>query len=254
MPAPIDDITKRRVVQQWLSGDSRPKIAIDNNLGEGTVSGIVRDFKIGLDSSEFDSARELALEVRKQGLTMSELSSHVRLYNFIKSSGAAEDKIESFIANVSTYDVSPEKAVEYVNQVFAVSSEQSIPLDQVPNYIKQKLEEKKKIDNQIKEADVTLQSKNISIEAINEHVKLNEKLNEYNLSFEDIDKLLSVLVNTKENEFDGKKIVAKLKKIQRLQNKEERLERHCETLSDQVKKCNNVLPLAQKIVALNIDI
>ena len=141
-----------------------------------------------------------------------------------------------------------------MNQLFAVSREQSIPLDQVPNYIKEKLQEKKKIDEQIKEAEVILQSKNVSIETINEHVKLNEKLNEYNLSFEDIDKLLNVLVNAKENGFDGKKIVAKLKKVKRLQNKEEKLKNHCEVLSEQVKKCNNVLPLAQKIVDLNIDI
>jgi hypothetical protein len=103
-------------------------------------------------------------------------------------------------------------------------------------------------------ADATLQSKNVSIETINEHIRLNQKLNEYNLSFEDIDKLLNVLVNAKENEFDGKKIVEKLKRIKRLQNKEEKLKRHCEILSEQVKKCNNVLPLAQKIRAMNIDI
>jgi hypothetical protein len=85
-------------------------------------------------------------------------------------------------------------------------------------------------------------------------MKLNEKLNEYNLSFQDIDKLLNLLVNAKEHGFDVKKIVAKLKKIQRLQNKEDRLKNHCEILSEQVKECNNVLPLAQKIVAMNIDI
>jgi hypothetical protein len=85
-------------------------------------------------------------------------------------------------------------------------------------------------------------------------MKLNEKLNEYDLSFQDIDKLLNVLVNAKEYGFDGKKIVGKLRSIQGLQNKEEKLKRHCEILSEQVKKCNNVLPLAQKIVALNIDI
>jgi hypothetical protein len=242
MPAPIDEIVKRRVVQQWLAGDSRPKIAIDNNIGEGTVSGIVSEFKIGLDSSEFDSARQLSLEVRKQGLTMSELSSHVRLYNFIKKWGAAEDRIESFITNINSGDVSPEKVVEYVNQLFAVSREQSIPLDQVPHYIEKKLEEKQKIDEQIKQADAILQSKNVNIETINEHVKLNERLNEYNLSFQDIDKLLNVLVNAKDNGFDGKKIVGKLKKIQRLQNKEDRLKHHCEILSAQVKECNNVLP------------
>jgi hypothetical protein len=94
----------------------------------------------------------------------------------------------------------------------------------------------------------------VSIETINEHVKLNEKLNEYNLSFQDIDKLLNVLINAKENGFDVKKIVGKLRKIKRLQNKEEKLKHHCEILSTQVKECNNVLPLARKIRAMNIDI
>jgi hypothetical protein len=37
-----------------------------------------------------------------------------------------------------------------------------------------------------------LQSKNVSIEAIDEHVKLNEKFNEHGLSTQDIDKLLSL--------------------------------------------------------------
>jgi hypothetical protein len=39
-------------------------------------------------------------------------------------------------------------------------------------------------------------------------VKLNEKLNEYNLSFQDIDKLVNVPVNAKDYQFDAKKIVA----------------------------------------------
>ncbi len=187
-------------------------------------------------------------------MNFADLASRTRLYNYFIKSGAAEDKIESFIDNINSSNLSPEKVVEYVNQLSAVSREQSIPLDQVPIYIKQKLEEKKKIDEQIKEADAILQSKNVSIETINEHVKLNEKLNEYNLSFQDIDKLLNVLVNTKENGFDGKKIVGKLRSIQGLEKKKDRLKNHCEVLSEQVKKCNNVLPLAQKIVALNIDI
>jgi hypothetical protein len=46
--------------------DSRPKIAIDNDIGEGTVGSIVNYFKIGLDTSEFDSGRELALQARNK--------------------------------------------------------------------------------------------------------------------------------------------------------------------------------------------
>ena len=101
MPASIDTSIKREVTQQWLSGESRPKIAINNNIGEGTVSGIVGEFKIGLDAAEFDSSRELALAARKQGLNLADLASNFRLHNFIRISGAAEEDIESFIANVS---------------------------------------------------------------------------------------------------------------------------------------------------------
>jgi hypothetical protein len=97
MPAPIEASVKSKVIQQWLAGDSRSKIAIDNNIGEGTVGSIVNYFKIGLDNSEFDSARELALQAKKQGLNLSDLASNFRLHNFIKKSGATLEDIESFV-------------------------------------------------------------------------------------------------------------------------------------------------------------
>ena len=254
MPAPIDEVIKRRVIQEWLSGEARAKIAIDNNIGSGTVSSIVNNYKIGLDNLDLDSFRGLMVEAKKRSMTPNDLASYFRLYNYFRSSGAAEEDIESFIANVSINGASPEKVIELVNQLYNISNTESIPLDRVPNHIQQKLEQKKKIEDDIQQADAVLQSKNVSIETINEHVKLNEKLNEYNLSFQDVEKLVNVLINIKENGFDGKKIVGKLRKIKRLQNKEEKLKHHCEVLAEQVKKCNNVLPLAQKIRDMNIDI
>ena len=47
MPAAINEQTRKQVVQQWVSGDTRDVIAIDNDIGEGTVSGIVNDWKKG---------------------------------------------------------------------------------------------------------------------------------------------------------------------------------------------------------------
>src|SRR5919198_2626238 len=254
MPPSIEPSIKTRVIQQWLSGDPRPKIALDNDIGEGTVGSIINYFKIGLDSGEFDSAREISVAAKKQGLNLSDLASNFRLHNFIKTSGAAEDKIESFIDNINSSNLPPEKVVDLVIQLFNISNTETIPPDQVSNYIREELEQKQKIDEAIKEANDILQSKNVDIETINEYVRLNEKLNEYNLSFQDTDKFLALLINAKDNGFDPKKIVARLKKIQSLENKEERLKHNCEILSEQVKECNNVLPLAQKIRAMNIDI
>ena len=254
MPPLTDQQTRGNVIRQWILGFPRDTIAEQNGIGAGTVSSIVANYKVGLEELDFNSIRQLSVEARQHGWNFADLASHARLYNYLKRSGAAEDKIESFIDNINSGDVSPENIVQYLNQLFAVSKEESIPLDQVPNYIKEKLQEKQKINDDIQQANAELQSKNVNIETINEHMKLNEKLNEYNLSFQDIDKLLNVLENAKENEFDAKKIVEKLKKIKRLQNKEDKLKHHCEVLSEQVNECNNVLPLAQKIVALNIDI
>jgi hypothetical protein len=175
-----------------------------------------------------------------------------RLYNFIKSSGAAEDKIESFIDNINSSNLPPEKVVEYVNQLFAVSKEESIPLDQVPNYIKEKLEEKQKIDDQIKDADAILQSKNVSIETINEHIRLREELKKYRLSTKDIRRLLDLLVAAKNYRYSPGKIVAKLRNIKRLENKENKLKNSCEMLSKQLSKYKEIIPLAQLIWDLHI--
>jgi hypothetical protein len=197
MPAPIEASIKTRVIRQWLAGDSRSKIANDNNVGEGTVGSIINYFKVGLDAAEFDSARELALAAKKQGFNLSELASNFRLHNFIKTSVASEDQIESFISNISSTDMPPEKVIELVNQLHEISRGESISPDQIPNYIKQKLEEKQRIDEQIQQANDLLQSKNVTVEAIDEHINLNEELEKHGLSTGDIHKLLNVLSNAK---------------------------------------------------------
>ena len=47
----VDGIVKRRVIQEWLSGEARDKIAAENGIGAGTVSDIVGNYKIGLTIS-----------------------------------------------------------------------------------------------------------------------------------------------------------------------------------------------------------
>jgi tRNA C32,U32 (ribose-2'-O)-methylase TrmJ len=236
MPAPIDEIIKRRVVQQWLAGDSRSKIAIDNNIGEGTVYSIVNNFKVGLDNSEFNSARELALLAKKQGLTPVNLASSVRLNNYIVKSGAAEDKIESFIDNISSSNLPPEKVIELVNQLHYISKSEPIPIDQVSGYINKKLEEKQKIDEEIKQADAALQNKNVTFEAISEHLKLKEELDRHGVSMQDIDKLLKLLSNAKRYAFDGKEIADKLYNMLELEWKEKELKNKCKKLSRRISK------------------
>ena len=149
MPPPIDGLVKRRVIEKWINGFPRDRIASDLQIGSGTVSNIVSDFKNKLQGSDIDSVRELAADARKQGFTLNDLAAHTRLHNFFHQSGASEEKVELFITNVSTAHVPPERILELVYQLHEISKTQSIPLDQIPSYIERKLEEKQNIDEQI---------------------------------------------------------------------------------------------------------
>jgi hypothetical protein len=258
MPAAINEHTRKQVIHQWVGGDTRNKIAFDNGIGEGTVSSIVNDWKKGLEDSEYESVRELAVHSKKQGLALSDLASQFRFYNFIKKLGANEDQIESFISNCTISSVgvealSPEKIVDLVNQLFNISKSESIAPEQVPEYIQQKLEEKQKLEEQIKEAEAVLQNKNVAIETIEEHIHLNEKLSKYGLSTKDTSKLVNVINNIEQEGFDTKKIVSMVRSIKSLRDIERKLRSNCELLAKRIDRHKDTLPLAERIVAMRIN-
>jgi hypothetical protein len=150
--------------------------------------------------------------------------------------------------------VHPEKIVNCVNQLHDISKSDSIPVQEVPSYIEKKLVEKQKIDEEIQQADSALQSKNVTIEAINEHIKLNEELNKHGLSTQDIERLLNLLLKAKRYRFDGKEIASKLYNVQELEWKEKRLKGKCKKLSKRISEYKDIVPLTGEFAALQIGI
>ena len=61
MPAPIDPVIKKQVIVQHLQGVSRDRIAADNGVGTGTVSNIIDEWKKGVQGSDYESIRQLAI-------------------------------------------------------------------------------------------------------------------------------------------------------------------------------------------------
>ena len=203
---------------------------------------------------------ELAIYSKKQGIALSDLASHFRLYNIIKKSGTTEDQIESFISNcisgtggAEDNSLPPEKIVDLTNQLFNISKSESIALEQIPEYIKQKLEEKQNLEEQIKEAEAVIQSKNVALETIDEHIHLNEELSKHGISTKNITKLVNVIKNIEKQGFDTKKIVAKAYSIKSLKDSEKQLRNNCEMLVKRVGRYKQILPLAEKIVAMKIS-
>jgi hypothetical protein len=201
-----DEKTRGNVVREWILGFPRDSIAEHYGIGAGTVSSIIANYITGLEELDFDSIRQLAVEARQQGWNFADLASHARLYNYFIKSGASENAIESLITKVSSNDISPDHVIELVYQLHEISKQESIPLDQAPEYIKEKLEEKQTLDEQVKQAEVTLQSKNVSIEAINEHIQLKKELRIHGLSTKDIHRLVNLLETAKEYRYSPGKL------------------------------------------------
>jgi len=111
MPAAIDNEVKMKVIKQWLDGDTRDKIAADNQIGAGTVSGIINEYKKGINAVDFESVRELSILCKKQGINLGALASSIRLNNYIQKLSANQEQIEVLIANLAN-SPKPEKLVD----------------------------------------------------------------------------------------------------------------------------------------------
>jgi len=64
MPPLTDENTRANVVMEWILGFSRDTIAEHYDIGAGTVSSIIANYKTGLEELDFDSIRQLAVEAR----------------------------------------------------------------------------------------------------------------------------------------------------------------------------------------------
>jgi hypothetical protein len=256
MPAAIGTQVKKQVINQWLSGDSRDTIAADNNIGAGTVTNIINEWKKGVEEFDYESIRELAVYSKKQGLGLSELASCFRLYNYIRKLGANEDDIEPFIVNYmnGANSLPPEKIIDLTNQLFDIAKSESIPPAEVQSHIIQKLEEKQGLEKQIQEAGAILQSKNVDIETINEFTKLKEDLSKHDLSLEHPTRLLLLLQTIKQIGYEPQKIVARFSRIESLRQTEKGLKNNCKIFEQRIGRCLEVLPLCEQIIRLRIGI
>jgi hypothetical protein len=199
-----------------LDGDARDKIAADNQIGPGTVSGIINEFKKEVDALEYESVRELSISCKKQGINLGALASCIRLRNYIDNLGANQDEIESFVANLANFP-EPKKLFDVANQIAQISMSESIPLDVLTDHIKQQQEEKQRLEKEIEEAKAILQNKNIDIQALNEYKKLKEELDVHGLSLQDPRIFLSILKTIREIGYEPQKIVKEFSRIKSVQ-------------------------------------
>ena len=72
------------MIQQWLSGTQRDRIAAENGLSAGAVTNLVNEWSRGLGFAIADDPRELAVTMKKVGITAAQCASGFRAAMIMK--------------------------------------------------------------------------------------------------------------------------------------------------------------------------
>ncbi|MGA7367519.1 MAG: hypothetical protein WBX01_00175 [Nitrososphaeraceae archaeon] len=83
IPQPV----REEVIGKWLRGYSRDDIAKDVKIGEGTVTGIIKQCR--QDDADFDLLRGVAVELRARGLRIEDFAPLLRLKSLLEEKEVA---------------------------------------------------------------------------------------------------------------------------------------------------------------------
>ena len=247
MPTAIDPVIKKQVIAQYLHGVSRDRIAADNGIGAGTVSNIIDEWKKGVQGSDYESVRDLAIHCKKEGINLGDFMSALRIKNYIKQIGTEEERVEQFIAKCANSQ-DPQKLVDVLEKIGHID----VPLEELEEHIKQKQAEKETLLHEIDEARVIIDSVNVDRQIIEDFKELKNEMDKYHL--EDPKKFLNVLRALKRYKYDDKRIMAEFS-IRRSMKKERLgIEFDRRRLEDRIRKVKDVLPLAEQLIRFKIGI
>jgi len=235
----LSENTKDDVVHRWLQGDQRDKIASDMQLGTGTVSTIILEWKKNIGIPDADTLRQFATELRRSSINTSECALGYRLLNLLAKLGVDDEDLESFVNKVyrqcQECNIAPHEIVETSQQILSIRG--SHPISQLPDHIKKQVVEAERLENELKrlreektnaqkERDEALKGSKMTSNAIDDFIRLKRRLDKFGLSFEEskIPKLVKVLHELQHSGYEPIMITEKLSSIGSLQTREDELQ------------------------------
>jgi hypothetical protein len=98
---PIPRQIKVQVLYQWIQGISRDIIAENNDIGRGTVTNIIEQFKTTVP--DIDLMRETSLQIKKEDIGIFSFAASIRLRRLLEDLEITEDQIENFLEEIDIY-------------------------------------------------------------------------------------------------------------------------------------------------------
>ena len=236
MPSRLPDNYKSVVIQAWLNGEQRDKIAVDNGIGAGSVTNIINEFRMALGFPTADALRELAVTLRRLGITAAQSALGSRVATLMLRIGVKEDSFQSFILDVynrcKDVGLSPQNIALHMADLLELSK--TVPLSKISDYVKEKTNEKRKLEEEtekLKAQIQTLRAQKEDAELIRDqaledaritsfrlkwYTDLSEELRKYGIPVHDISKLVKLVDNIRQFEYDVEKVTNEFSNLEHL--------------------------------------
>ena len=248
MPTRISDVLKSTVIQQWLEGVARDTIAANNDLSGGGVTNIINEWKQGLGSSVADELRELAVALKKIGITAAQCASGCRVEKIMINFGVKENGFEAFILEIynrcKDLGLTPENISSHLKDLVEFSTTTGVPFSQFPNHIKQKTDEKQKLEEEIKNLewkigmltleksdrqflrDQALQDERMTATGLRWYSDNKAELRKYDIAVDDISKFAKAVNGIREYSYgyDVGKVISEFSKSQSFETQHKMLQ------------------------------
>ena len=151
MSNPIPHKTKVQVLHQWIQVIPRDRIAENNDIGRGTVSNIIKQFKTTVP--DIDLMRETALQIKKEDLEIFTYAASIRLRRLLEQLNITEDQVENLLEEISIYcfkqQITPKDFVLKINEVSDLAMDLQTPIHKLPSFVNQLSSHKGKLEREI---------------------------------------------------------------------------------------------------------
>ena len=201
----IPEDMRRNVINEWLHGLSRDQVAMNNGIGTGTVSTIIKEAM--QNDPEFDLQRQVGVMLKKENnLDIKSFAVLIRIRNkIIKEMGLnngnkkiklevqvqeIEHKIETLIVNLAVVcfkrGLSIDKFVDVIEDMSSLEDKVKIPIDQLPNQL---LQQQRQLESKEKEIQEIKLKKSLLLDDYHTTVNILEEYTRNRPSFEKYIKL-----------------------------------------------------------------
>ena len=153
MGTKVPKIIREKVLTEWLQGVTRDKIAENNDIGDGTVTEIINDYRE--NDSDIDKQREFIVALMRKGIDLNLFASSIRLNRFTERLGIDEERLETFLVNVQEHCFKKNKEtndfIKGVNDACRVSNSLETSIEELPQKLQDMVNDLNLLEKDIKQ-------------------------------------------------------------------------------------------------------